>query len=49
MGTEATENRLSAALFSRNRRAILGLLFGHVDEAFYLRQVVRASGPFNAS
>ncbi len=30
--------------FSRSRRAILSLLFGHADEMFYLRQIVRASG-----
>lgn len=30
--------------FSRTRRAILSLLFGHSDESFYLRQIVRASG-----
>jgi predicted nucleotidyltransferase len=30
--------------FSRTRRAILSLLFGHTDETFYLRQIVRASG-----
>jgi len=35
---------LAAALFSRNRRAILGLLFGHADEAYYLREVIRATG-----
>jgi len=44
MGTNSGDDRLAAALFSRNRRAILGLLFGHADEAFYLRQVIRASG-----
>jgi selenocysteine lyase/cysteine desulfurase len=35
---------LAEALFSKNRRAVLSLLFGHADEAFYLRQIVRASG-----
>jgi predicted nucleotidyltransferase len=43
MGTEA-DNPLGAALFSKNRRAILGLLYAHTDQQFYLRQVVRASG-----
>jgi len=36
------ENR--AIPFSRTRRAILALLFGHSDESYYLRQIVRASG-----
>jgi predicted nucleotidyltransferase len=31
-------------LFGKARRAILSLLFGHVDEAFYLRQIVRTTG-----
>jgi predicted nucleotidyltransferase len=35
---------LADALFSKNRRAVLSLLLGHADEAFYLRQIVRASG-----
>ena len=41
MSTEA--NSLTAALFGKTRRAVLGVLFGHPDEAFYLRQLVRAS------
>ena len=44
MSTHTGHDRLAAALFSRNRRAILGLLFGHADEAFYLRRVIRMSG-----
>ncbi|MEI8373789.1 MAG: nucleotidyltransferase domain-containing protein [Planctomycetota bacterium] len=35
---------LGQTLFSRNRRAVLGLLLGHPDEQFYLRQIVRFSG-----
>ena len=35
---------LAEALFSKNRRLVLSLLLGHADEAFYLRQIVRASG-----
>jgi predicted nucleotidyltransferase len=31
-------------LFGKARRAILSLLFGHVDEEFYLRQIVRTTG-----
>ena len=37
-------DRLGETLFSRNRRALLAIFFGHPDEEFYLRQVVRASG-----
>jgi predicted nucleotidyltransferase len=39
-----TEKESRNTLFSRTRRAILSLLFGHTEEAFYLRQIVRASG-----
>ncbi len=35
---------LSRILFGRARGAILSLLFGHAEETFYLRQIVRASG-----
>ena len=31
----------AAVLFGKARRAILGLLFGHPDEQFYLREIVR--------
>jgi len=31
----------SVVLFGKVRRAILSTLFGHADEAFYLRQIVR--------
>lgn len=44
MGTIPQTDLLSAVLFSKTRRAILGLLYGHPDEAFYLRQLVRACG-----
>ena len=33
---------LSAALFGKTRRAVLGLLLARPDERFYLRQIVRA-------
>jgi uncharacterized protein len=32
------------ALFGRTRSALLALLFGHTDESFYLRQLIRAVG-----
>ena len=44
MSTNAATARLAETLFSKNRRAVLSLLYGHSDEAFYLRQIVRASG-----
>ena len=34
----------AAVLFGKARRAILGLLFGHPDEQFYLREIVRLTG-----
>jgi predicted nucleotidyltransferase len=35
---------LGEVLFGKTRRAILGLLFGRPDEAFYLREIVRRTG-----
>jgi predicted nucleotidyltransferase len=35
---------LGAALFGRSRRNILGLLFTHPDRAFYLREIIAATG-----
>jgi predicted nucleotidyltransferase len=32
------------ALFGRTRSALLALLFGHADESFYLRQLIRTVG-----
>lgn len=34
---------LSATLFGRARRGILALLYAHVGEGFYLRQIARAA------
>jgi len=44
MGTVADYGRHTGILFGKVRRAILGLLFSHTRETFYLRQIVRASG-----
>jgi predicted nucleotidyltransferase len=44
MSTPSVNNGLAATLFGKARRAILSLLYGHADEAFYLRQIVRATG-----
>jgi predicted nucleotidyltransferase/DNA-binding transcriptional ArsR family regulator len=41
MSTDNITDTLSAALFGKTRLAVLSLLYSHVDEAFYLRQIVR--------
>jgi predicted nucleotidyltransferase len=41
MGTAST---LSGTLFGRTRGAVLAILFGHVGESFYLRQLARITG-----
>jgi uncharacterized protein len=44
MSTETSIDRVSAALFGKARRAVLALLYGRPDEAFYLRQIARVTG-----
>lgn len=44
MSTASVNNSLATTLFGKARRAILSLLYGHADEAFYLRQIVRSTG-----
>ncbi len=44
MSTRTENDPLSEALFSRSRRTILALLYGHPDQDFYLRQIVRVAG-----
>jgi predicted nucleotidyltransferase len=44
MSTSSGNNGLATTLFGKARRAILSLLYGHVDEAFYLRQIARTTG-----
>jgi len=44
MSTVFDANMLSETLFSKSRRTVLGLLYGHPDQEFYLRQIVRAAG-----
>jgi predicted nucleotidyltransferase len=44
MSTSRVDRSLSSILFGKTRRAILALLYGHSDESFYLRQIVRATG-----
>ena len=44
MGTQLRHNPIGSALFSKNRRAVLTLLYAHPDQSYYLRQIVRACG-----
>ncbi|MHB1034422.1 MAG: nucleotidyltransferase domain-containing protein [Pirellulales bacterium] len=44
MDTLNATDCLSATLFGKTRRAVLALLYGHADEAFYLREIVRVAG-----
>jgi len=44
MGTRNSQGKLSSVLFGKTRQAVLALFYGHPDESFYLRQVVRAIG-----
>lgn len=44
MGTEAESQRARRNLFGHTRSALLAMLYGHADESFYLRQLVRAVG-----
>jgi len=44
MSISLENNDLATILFSKARWAILSLLYGRADEAFYLRQIVRATG-----
>ena len=39
-----TNHASDSGLFGRTRSALLALLFGHTDESFYLRQLIRAVG-----
>lgn len=44
MSTHPHSDKLSETLFGKTRRAVLSLLYGHIDDAFYLRQIVRTVG-----
>jgi len=44
MSTLSDTDNLSRTLFGKTRRAVLSLLYSQVDDAFYLRQIVRAAG-----
>ena len=44
MSTKHDRENLASVLFGKTRRAVLGLFYGHPDEAFYLSQVTRRTG-----
>jgi len=44
MSTELKIDQLGTTLFGKTRRAILSLLFSHVNESLYLRQLTRSAG-----
>ena len=44
----ATGQSLGGVLFGRARGAILALLYGHPDESFYYRQIVRLLAPLSS-
>jgi len=41
MGTSPTDNNIASALFGTVRQRVLALLFGHTDQAYYLREMTR--------
>jgi len=44
MDKKTLNNKLSEILFGKTRQAVLSLLYGHADESFYLRQILRVVG-----
>jgi predicted nucleotidyltransferase len=44
MGTRDFPDQIAQTLFGKTRMAILSLLYGHADESFYLREIVRLTG-----
>lgn len=44
MGTITVNDHLTETLLGKTRRSILSVLYGHADETFYLRQLVRVVG-----
>ena len=44
MSTAPYKEDISQTLFGKTRRAVFSLLYSHVGEAFYLRQIVRVAG-----
>jgi predicted nucleotidyltransferase len=44
MKVDTGKRDLSSLLFGKTRKAILSLLYGHPEESYYLRQIVRRTG-----
>lgn len=44
MGTITVNDHLTETLLGKTRRSLLAVLYGHADETFYLRQLVRVAG-----
>jgi predicted nucleotidyltransferase len=44
MSTLFDTDNLSRTLFGKTRRVVLSLLYSHIEDAFYLRQIVRTAG-----
>ena len=44
MNTTRSNKNLSSILFGKARLAVFSLLYGHSDDSFYLRQIVRTTG-----
>jgi len=44
MGPITPNDHLTETLLGKTRRSILSVLYGHADETFYLRQLVRVAG-----
>jgi predicted nucleotidyltransferase len=49
VGTATTPDNITQGLFGQTRTAILSLLYGHADESFYFRQLVRETGAGNGA
>ena len=49
MSTNLSPRAIPGGLFGQTRTAILSLLYGHADESFYLRQLVREIGAGNGA
>jgi predicted nucleotidyltransferase len=44
MSTITVNDHLTETLLGKTRRSLLSVLYGHADETFYLRQLVRVAG-----
>ena len=44
MGTKNIQDKIALYLFGKTRILILGLLYSHADERFYVRQIIRETG-----